>query len=90
MCMSRGFVNDGSFGADRTYQRDRRRRFLVADHIKPHRGDEALFWTGELQTLCADDHDVTKQQIEVRGYHAEPDADGWPIDPNHPANRSAA
>src|SRR5579875_2784487 len=31
---------------------------LVADHIQPHRGDPALFWTIEnLMTLCKPHHD---------------------------------
>lgn len=59
----------------------------VADHINPHRGDHDLFWKGELQSLCATHHNVTKQQIEERGYHSMCDENGWPLDPNHPANR---
>ncbi|MCB1476619.1 MAG: HNH endonuclease [Rhodobiaceae bacterium] len=38
---------------------------LVADHIKAHRGDEALFWDAEnIQTLCKPCHDSAKQQEE--------------------------
>ena len=29
----------------------------AADHIVPHRGDEELFWNGELQSLCKLHHD---------------------------------
>lgn len=59
----------------------------VADHVTPHRGDHDLFWNGELQSLCRPHHNITKQQIEERGYHSISDENGWPIDPNHPANR---
>lgn len=38
---------------------------LVADHRKPHRGDEALFWDEDnLQTLCKPCHDGAKQREE--------------------------
>lgn len=38
---------------------------LVADHIKPHRGDPRLFWDPEnLQTLFKPCHDKAKQQAE--------------------------
>lgn len=41
---------------------------LVADHRKPHRGDEALFWDEEnLQTLCKPCHDKHKQRAERAG-----------------------
>ncbi len=38
---------------------------LVADHRRPHRGDEALFWAdGNLQCLCKGCHDGAKQSEE--------------------------
>ena len=38
---------------------------LVCDHIKPHRGDERLFWDeANLQTLCKPCHDKLKQAEE--------------------------
>jgi len=41
---------------------------LVADHIRPHRGDEALFWdASNLQCLCSGCHNSTKQAAEARG-----------------------
>jgi len=41
---------------------------LVADHRKPHRGDEALFWDEEnLTTLCKPCHDKHKQRAERAG-----------------------
>lgn len=41
---------------------------LVADHVTPHRGDEALFWDdSNLQCLCADPCHNSKKQAEERG-----------------------
>ncbi|WP_041527361.1 HNH endonuclease [Paracoccus aminophilus] len=38
---------------------------LVADHIRAHRGDEALFWgPANLQCLCKSCHDGAKQREE--------------------------
>jgi len=38
---------------------------LVADHRKPHRGDEVLFWDqGNLWTLCSACHNGEKQHQE--------------------------
>lgn len=40
---------------------------LVADHKRPHRGDEALFWDpANLQCLCKTCHDRDKQREERR------------------------
>jgi 5-methylcytosine-specific restriction protein A len=59
----------------------------VVDHIKPHKGDQRLFWDkSNLQTLCKTCHDSKKQAIEKSGFHREIGPDGWPTDPNHPAN----
>ena len=60
----------------------------VVDHIVPHKQDQRMFWdTANWQPLCKSHHDGTKQQIERRGYSAEIGGDGWPTDPQHPANR---
>ncbi|MCR5874378.1 hypothetical protein LRS10_09505 [Phenylobacterium sp. J426] len=59
----------------------------VADHVIPHKGDERLFWTGELQSLCKPHHDGAKQAEERRGYIIGCDASGRPLDPRHPWNR---
>lgn len=87
MCSGRGLVNDGSLRPDGTRQPDPRRRFLVVDHVEPHRGDEERFFAGPFQTLCPDDHDRRKQAEEHRGFANDVGLDGWPIDPAHPANR---
>lgn len=40
----------------------------VVDHIKPHRGDENLFYKSDnLQSLCKRCHDSEKQRIEKGG-----------------------
>lgn len=61
----------------------------VADHVVPHRGNPDLFWSGELQSLCASHHNGLKQAQERRGYSIEIGSDGWPIDPRHPSNCGA-
>ena len=60
----------------------------VADHITPHHGDHQLFYFGELQSLCQHCHSSRKKQLETYGYQRDVGVDGWPIDPNHPANKS--
>jgi hypothetical protein len=59
----------------------------VADHVEPHRGDMEKFWSGELQSLCEHHHNSVKQAEERNGYSPQIGADGWPLDPRHPANR---
>ena len=59
----------------------------VADHVVPHHGDVNLFWLGELQSLCAPHHSSSKRVEEIRGYSRQIGADGWPVDPEHPANK---
>lgn len=65
-----------------------RTRATVVDHIERHRGDPAKFWRGPFQSLCGHHHDSTKQQAERLGYRTEIGADGVPIDPSHPFNRT--
>jgi 5-methylcytosine-specific restriction protein A len=57
------------------------------DHVKSHKGDWNLFCLGELQSLCASCHNQRKQHEERVGFDLMVDDDGWPTDPNHPANR---
>lgn len=52
----------------------------TVDHIKPHKGDERLFFDPDnLQSLCKCCHDSAKQREE----HGRPiiavGEDGWPI-----------
>lgn len=67
MCLNKGFVIAAR----------------VADHIEKHNGDVAKFWSGPLQSLCAECHSSSKRQIEDKGFVNDIGADGWPIDPNH-------
>lgn len=40
----------------------------VVDHIKPHRGDDVLFWDrNNWQPLCKQCHDKDKQALERTG-----------------------
>jgi len=55
---------------------------IVADHIEEHQGDWNKFWLGHLQSLCANCHNSSKRL----GYDTTIGADGWPIDPQHPAH----
>lgn len=59
----------------------------VVDHIKPHRGDQDLFWDrANWQPLCKAHHDSAKQREEARGHAQGCDVSGRPIDPAHPWN----
>lgn len=58
----------------------------VADHIEPHKGDAALFWGGELQSLCGECHDRHKKMHE-QGVAMGCDEDGQPLDNKHWWNR---
>ena len=63
----------------------------VVDHVIPHRGDEVLFWdSANWQALCEAHHNGEKATIEARGFSDRIGADGWPIDPAHPANVQGA
>ena len=50
----------------------------VADHIKPHKGNEYLFWHGVLQSLCWGCHRSDKALIEHGRQVVEYGEDGWP------------
>jgi len=56
----------------------------VVDHIKPHRGDEQLFFDEcNLQSLCKPCHDGAKQQLEKSGKLRGCDVFGLPFDTQH-------
>jgi HNH endonuclease. len=41
---------------------------MVADHVRPHRGDPVMFWAeGNVECLCKACHDGMKQREERRG-----------------------
>ena len=51
----------------------------VVDHIRPHRGNPALFWDPDnLQSLCRPHHDATKQREERGRVQVRIGTDGWP------------
>lgn len=51
----------------------------VVDHIKPHKGDEKLFFAPDnLQSLCKRHHDSDKAFLEINGYEKGCDENGIP------------
>jgi 5-methylcytosine-specific restriction enzyme A len=72
MCLESGFIVEAT----------------VCDHKIPPRGDEKLFWDMDnLDGLCLDHHNSSKQQIEKsKGFIRDIGADGFPVDDNHPFN----
>lgn len=62
----------------------------IVDHVERHNGDRMAFFNGALQSLCKPHHDGTKQRIEIHGFDPRVDADGLPVDPQHPFNRKAS
>lgn len=56
----------------------------VVDHIKPHKGDQALFWDrSNWQPLCKPCHDGAKQRLEQGRGLIGSTVDGMPVDPGH-------
>jgi len=56
----------------------------IVDHIKPHKGDEILFYKpSNLQSMCKQHHDSTKAREEHSGVTLGGDKQGIPIDPSH-------
>lgn len=58
----------------------------VCDHTEPHKGDPVKFYNGPFQTLCKRHHDSTKARQESKGMMPGCNAQGIPIDENHPWN----
>lgn len=53
----------------------------TVDHIKPHKGDEALFWdVDNLQPLCASCHSRHKQREERGTGRPAIGLDGYPVE----------
>lgn len=56
----------------------------IVDHVKPHKGDEKLFFDStNLQSLCKHCHDSVKQRQEKSGHLVGHDLSGMPLDPAH-------
>mgnify|MGYP001201243132 FL=1 len=56
----------------------------VVDHIKPHRGDQQVFWDkSNWQSLCKQCHDSNKQRLEKSGRETGCDLAGIPTDRTH-------
>jgi 5-methylcytosine-specific restriction endonuclease McrA len=56
----------------------------VVDHVKPHRGDQTLFWDKENHAaLCRHCHNSYKQRLEKSGRIIGCDVKGFPTDPRH-------
>jgi 5-methylcytosine-specific restriction endonuclease McrA len=55
------------------------RQATIVDHIRPHRGDESLFWdVRNLQPICKPCHDGAKQAFERSGkIRQQVGLDGW-------------
>jgi 5-methylcytosine-specific restriction protein A len=88
-CQAHGLLNAGNLRADGSLQTNARRMHLVVDHVKPHKGDQKLFWDrSNWQPLCPDHHDITKQQEEHGKVRSGTGIDGRPLDPDHPWNRA--
>jgi 5-methylcytosine-specific restriction enzyme A len=59
-------------------------RATVVDHIRPHKGDQQLFWKKENhQPLCAPCHNGAKRAQENSGRTRGCDEDGNPLDRQH-------
>ena len=63
-------------------------RSAVGHHLKPHKGDLELFFDlNNLASVCWACHSGDIQSIESRGFDTAIGDDGWPIDPDHVANK---
>lgn len=61
----------------------------VVHHMQAHRGDWSLFRDpANLQSVCELCHNGELQFIEKRGYSNRIGADGWPVDGDHPTNKT--
>jgi 5-methylcytosine-specific restriction enzyme A len=64
---------------------DRQTPATIVDHIRPHRGVDALrLAPGNLQSLCKAHHDGAKQSQDRTGRVRGCDVTGAPLDPAHP------
>lgn len=88
-CKAFGILNAGHLRADGSPQTNKHRMHLVVNHRIPHKGDKALFWDeANWEVACPDHHDIRIQQEEHGTFKSGTNADGRPLDPAHPWNRS--
>ena len=60
----------------------------IVHHKIEHKGDPVLFWDeSNLESVCPSCHSGHIRVSEHVGYSQACDADGFPIDPRHPANK---
>lgn len=65
---------------DPSYQIDTSQR-LIVDHVRPHKGDQRLFFDyNNTQVLCAHHHNSMKQEMERGKRVVAIGADGWPLE----------
>lgn len=73
---------------ERHLARGQRVPATVVNHRVPHKGNWALFIDpANHESTCKPCHDSSIQSEEKLGYSKAVDADGWPVDPRHRANR---
>lgn len=59
----------------------------VVNHVKPHKGNVALFYDwNNWEAVCKPHHDRDIQSEERTGFSKAIGLDGWPTDARHPAS----
>lgn len=101
-CAARDIVNDGSIDPRTGERMTGRQAALQVDHVRPHRGDRALFYSLEnTQPLCSvchaaktarDAEDIRRERKHreedaERGFSTAVGIDGWPVSADHPVRR---
>lgn len=92
-------IRQAQLQAEPLCERCKAKGFLVPASVVHHvdkasKSTEAGFFAGPFMSLCAPCHDGAVQSEEATGrandrigFIRDPDEDGWPSDPRHPANR---
>ena len=57
-------------------------------HVEPHRGDWTKFWRGPFEALCKSCHDRAGQLEDLGRADPACGADGFPLSPRHPWNKT--
>ena len=63
---------------------------VLTHHTIPYRENSTPldFWRGPFEVLCFSCHEVIHGRAKSREYISDIGADGWPLDPTHPANQN--